>query len=132
MVPSLILTAALTLPTAPVSPVEQRYSDAFHRCMTSSWAGKGSDPAMTDCLSEEYARQDRVLNETYRRVLTRLHSINAQTVLRRSERRWIDDKLQECWSAGKEDEGGTLEKLKIASCFLDTTVRRTIWLESYR
>jgi uncharacterized protein YecT (DUF1311 family) len=131
----LVLLSVLMLPhpanAAPRSPIEQRYTPDYQRCLNTGDAAKGVTLAMLDCMTSEHHRQDARLNQTYAAVMTRLSSAR-KMVLRVSERRWLVDRDAECRRQAKPDEGGTIWSLTMSGCLIDATIQRTIWLERYR
>jgi uncharacterized protein YecT (DUF1311 family) len=66
-----LLPAAIILGTgaahaASKSPVEQRYSATYNRCMASGDAAQGITSGMIDCTEVERNFQDGKLNQTYK------------------------------------------------------------------
>lgn len=111
--------------------VEARYSRDYDRCLKTGDAAKGVTSAMMDCMGSENERQDARLNQAYKMVMTRL-SPKAKGVLRTSQRNWIKQRDARCRAAAAEMEGGSASGLIFSSCFLDETVKRTMWLEKYK
>jgi uncharacterized protein YecT (DUF1311 family) len=126
------LLAALTLqaPAAPVRPcelasIESCYTAAHHACMQREVSTQG----IVACIAAERARQDRALNETYRRVLARLNP-RQRTSLRSAQRAWIAYRDARCLSLYDED-WGTLSRITAADCGLTMTIERTLDLQDH-
>lgn len=135
----LVLPAALALFVLPSpalsqstqSPVEKRYSATFNGCMASGDAAQGITTGILDCYSPEITAQDARLNQAYKMVMARLNAARKAT-LRNSERAWIRTRDAQCSKAMDQYEGGSMGRIALASCMLDETIKRTIWLERYR
>ncbi len=111
--------------------VEARYTKAYKTCMTTGDAAKGIQPAMNGCAGLEAERQDKVLNATYARVMSRLNKA-AQAKLRISERAWIKKSNKTCIEEEAEYKGGSMAPLIWYTCLTNQRIERTIWLEKYR
>lgn len=112
------------------SPVEQRYTQAYSRCLASAEA-QGQTSAVIECNAIETRIQDGKLNQTYKMVMVRLPT-NRQEQLRRDERNWI--KLRNFGCAKEQHDAGvegTLGEQIYSGCILDETIKRTIYLEHY-
>ena len=128
-----LLATPLPASASPATEVEEavsaRYSVEWRRCTD----GAVGDALMMGCISAEGPLQDAALNRVYRALLARLSRAHAAR-LRASQRAWLRNREGYC-------ERGiglplrqwrTLERLRFSGCHLDSTVRRTIWLERYR
>ena len=128
------IVAALTaaVPTvAADTAVQSRYSRDYDRCMSTGEAAEGVTSAMMECNDAEIDRQDSRLNQAYKMVMARLNLDQKQT-LRASERQWIVTRDRNCRKAIGEEEGGSLGRIIYSNCILNTTIKRTMWLEIYR
>jgi len=83
-----------------------------------------------DCISAEYDRQDTRLNETYKAIMAKLPAAE-KIKLRETDRTWLKAVKNRCASAGDDNEGGTLQTLEIADCFLTETAKRADALAKY-
>ena len=112
------------------SAIEQRYSHAYDECMSQEDAKNGVTVALVNCLGQEDERQDLVLNEAYKLVMTRL-TPEQKTTLRDLERTWVKNRIKVCENefAGQD---GTMVNIELANCSLDETIKRTIFLENYK
>jgi uncharacterized protein YecT (DUF1311 family) len=113
------------------SPVEQRYTPAYNRCLAPAEA-QGQTSAVVECNAVETRIQDGRLNQAYKMVMARLPA-NRQEQLRRYERNWIKSRNVAC-AKEQRDAGveGTLGEQIYSGCILDETIKRTIYLEQYR
>ncbi|SFS46897.1 lysozyme inhibitor LprI family protein [Brevundimonas viscosa] len=98
---------------------------AYAACME----GAGGVTALVrECISEEHAQQDALLNEAYRELIGRLDS-EARSDLRNAQRTWIAFRDAECaWRASGET--GTMGPLIIDSCQLGLTTERAARLQT--
>jgi uncharacterized protein YecT (DUF1311 family) len=117
---------------ATVSPeVQARYTKAFKTCTTTGDAARGIQPAMTGCAGLEAERQDKILNTTYGRVMSK-RTKPAQSKLRLLQRNWIKQRDAICQEAQAEYEGGTMAPQVFYTCLANESIKRTIWLERYK
>jgi uncharacterized protein YecT (DUF1311 family) len=126
---SSLLTGCLIVGTAgaalaePAS-VDRLYSKAFNDCMNE--AG-GSTMPTRDCMASEHDAWDRQLNEVYQ-ALTASRTAAQKSQLRDDERGWLKRTKRQCDHAGDDEAGGTLQAVEIDQCYLDETIRRTVYL----
>lgn len=111
--------------------VKARYSNEYNRCMNTGLAADGVTSGIMDCSGNEIRRQDARLNEAYKMVMAR-STPQQKTTLRTSERNWIGQRNKGCEKVTAPLEGGTLAMIIYSGCILDETIKRTIWLESYK
>ncbi len=127
-----VIDSGLAGPAKVDKAVEARYTKAYTTCLNTGDAAAGQNLAMQQCGQDEFARQDAALNTTYAATIKRLTPAK-QTKLRGFERTWANGRDSGCRaSAHKEGGGGTIEGLLYISCRVDTTIRRSIWLEAYK
>jgi uncharacterized protein YecT (DUF1311 family) len=122
--------AAIAAPAvaADQSSVERYYSPSYHACMEG--AG-GVDPEMRSCISAEHERWDGDLNGAYSKVTASLPS-GRKTDLRTEERAWLRHTDRVCSHAGDDNAGGSLQMIEVNECYLNETIRRTLYLRSHR
>ena len=114
------------------TPIEQRYSSTYTRCMNTGDAGQGITSGMIACTETERNFQDGKLNQAYKMVISRLPAIR-QDELRRSERNWIKTRDAICAKElTGEFSGGSMSRVTWLGCLVDETIKRTITLEHYR
>ncbi|WP_434630987.1 lysozyme inhibitor LprI family protein [Chromobacterium sp. CV08] len=116
--PALLL---LFLPAANVLACaeEASYSHHYDRCMDQ--AG-GVTVGMLDCIAAEHARQDKQLNDTYRKLMATLPAKRQQR-LQTAQRLWLKYRAANC-NAYVDPDGGTAESLVAADCELASTSAR--------
>lgn len=111
---------------APASPAAEARAlrDSFAQCIG---AAGGVDPAMQDCIGNEYEYQDGRLNAAYAELKRTLG--DAQMAgLRAAQRQWLRDRDAECvWDAKTE---GSAQRLQANQCRLDATAVRAGELEA--
>ncbi|MCD4502342.1 lysozyme inhibitor LprI family protein [Chromobacterium vaccinii] len=98
---------------------EAMYSHHYDQCMDQ--AG-GVTAGMLDCLSAEHARQDKQLNDTYRKLMAALPAKRQQR-LQVAQRLWLKYRAANC-NAYVDPDGGTAESLVAADCELASTAAR--------
>jgi uncharacterized protein YecT (DUF1311 family) len=96
---------------------------AYESCLDRA---SGVTVSMRECISEEHARQDTLLNEAYRDLMRRLGT-EGQTDLRNAQRAWIAFREAECAYRGS-GETGTIGPVIIDSCWLGFTTERAATL----
>ncbi len=121
-------TPALAQTDAEVSAA---YTPLFDLCMKSGDAARGVTAGMMDCLGSENTRQDARLNHAYKMVMGRLDASRKAT-LRGLQRSWLKERESTCHAAMEELGGGTASAIVYSNCFLDETIKRTLWLKDYR
>lgn len=98
--------------------------DSYATCLQ---AAGGVDPAMQDCIGNEYEYQDGRLNAVYAR-LKRTLGESEMSGLRTEQRGWIADRDAKCvWDAKTE---GSAQRLQANQCRLDATAVRAGELEA--
>lgn len=132
LLPAAIILGTVTAHAASKSPVEQRYSTTYNRCMASGDAAQGITSGMIDCTESERNFQDGKLNQAYKMVMARL-PVSRQDDLRRSERSWIKARDAICAKELTGDfAGGAMSRVTWLGCLVDETIKRTMALEQYR
>ena len=121
--------AALSWPAIaqPVS-VDKAYSKTYNDCMA---AAGGSTMPTRDCISDEHDAWDKQLNQVYQALMASRPSAGQQE-LREGERAWLRREKAKCDHAGDDEAGGSLQNVEIDQCYLDETIRRTLYLQSLR
>lgn len=127
---SLLLMAA-SAPPISRADIQRRYTPAYKACLNSGDAAQGVQYAMNDCANGEYERQDGRLNQAYVMVMRRL-APPAKQKLRVLQREWIKARDRKCTAESSEYQGGSIAPMIFSLCLTDETIRRTLWLETYR
>lgn len=132
LLPAAFVFGIASAHAAAKSPVEQRYTPTYNRCLNTGEAAQGATFAVVECNTNETRIQDGRLNQAYKMVMTRLPA-NRQEQLRQSERNWIKARDAQCSKQAREDGGGgTMGEEIYSGCILDETIKRTMFLEQYR
>jgi uncharacterized protein YecT (DUF1311 family) len=84
---------------------------------------------MKECIAEEMTKQDKRLNNAYKKVLKSLSS-ERQTQLKNAQHAWVAYRDAEC-DYLYDPDGGTLAGVISANCYMDKTAQRATVLESY-
>ena len=122
LVGCLLLVASSVHATAP--SVERYYSKTYNGCMNEA---AGSTLPIRQCMGAEHDDWDKQLNQVYQALIA-TRSGAAKTQLRDDERAWLRRTSHQCDHAGDDEAGGTLQNVEIDQCYLDETVRRTVYL----
>ena len=128
-----LASATMGLPAAAQADpqVDARYTAAFKTCIKTGEAARGVTSAMMSCLGEENDRQDVRLNGAYKAAMKRLGGAQ-KTKLRAGQRAWIGQRDSTCTKTAEEAGGGSMSGIVYSNCFLDETIKRTIWLERHK
>ena len=115
----------MTSEEGPIDPaVQKRYAAEFDACQTHAVSTK----ANVACFGDEFARQDKALNRTWRATLASI-SPKVRTALVTAQRQWVANRDPFCKSRSAEFSGGTIAPVIYANCRVEQTIRRTIWLD---
>lgn len=119
------LMVALPLIALAAAPgVDRYYSKAYNDCMNEA---SGSTLPMRQCMGDEHDAWDKQLNQIYQALMAS-RSAAAKVQLRDDERAWLKRTQHQCDHAGDDEAGGTLQNVEIDQCYLDETIRRTVYL----
>jgi len=80
---------------------------------------------MVGCANDEYAFQDKRLNDVYKTLMSTLPTAE-KTTLRAEERQWVGDKTRRC---KPPRDGGTLAVVEASGCAVEETAKRAAVLE---
>lgn len=133
--PSILILATITTAwpaTAQTrAEVDAAHSPGFARCMENTDAAQGVTAGIMACNGAENLYQDARLNRTYRNAMAH-RDARGKIALRAAQRDWIKRRDATCHQAAYEAGGGSASGIVYSSCFLDETIRRTIWLKNRR
>ncbi|KAA2236424.1 lysozyme inhibitor LprI family protein [Salinarimonas soli] len=101
------------------------YSKAYDACMKKS---SGVTAEMLECSTNELRRYDRLLNDAYNEVQSRLNG-SQKTALRDAQRAWIAYRDSTCSFMSRLGDRGTMALLVDSGCMLQTTAERARWLQ---
>lgn len=123
-----ILAALLVLAASARGAEDVPLSKAFGKCTDKSG---GSDFKVIECLGAEYTRQDKRLNDAYRKLLARLSKQKGEE-LRKVQRVWLAYVEAECaFLYDNEAFAGTADRVDASSCNVTERARRAADLESF-
>jgi uncharacterized protein YecT (DUF1311 family) len=108
--------------------VERYYSKTYSDCMNEA---AGSTLPMRQCMGAEHDDWDKQLNQVYQALMAS-RSAPQKTALRDDERAWLKRTQHQCDHAGDDEAGGTLQGVEVDQCYLDETIRRTVYLRGLR
>lgn len=108
--------------------IEKRYSRDYTQCIDAS---DGMTSEIQDCNGAEIDRQDARLNQAWVMVMRPLGPAK-KTALRTAQRTWIKQRDAKCSRAAAAEGGGSMGDLIYSGCYLDETIKRTIFLENYK
>lgn len=115
-----LMTLAIASACVFANAAPPKRTSEYAKCMK---AAKSVDPAMRDCVSDEFVRQDKILNVTYRRLLDSLDPPRRSQLVD-TQRLWL--KYTEANCAFYDDpEGGTNAKLEAMECTVTARILRT-------
>ena len=77
------------------APPFANLNDAFGRCLEGERAQSGEFPAILDCYTAAYRKEDRRLNAVYRSALSRLSTARRRQTVN-DQRRWIQARDERC------------------------------------
>lgn len=117
-----ILSAVLSFPA--YGKVEPERSAEFARCIKKS---EGVDPAMLDCISAEYSRADKRLNNAYKKLMGLLKP-ERKKQLQEVQRWWLKFTEANCLFYYDPD-GGTAARLSANECSVSARITRSEELE---
>lgn len=109
-------------------PIGDHYTPAFDACLESGGAAQGRTTAQIACIRDELGRQDCFLNKAYQAVMEQRGEAR-RSRLQHEERTWIRQRDRKC-NAAYRQEGGTIDQVLGASCVLEETRKRRVYLES--
>ncbi|WED42370.1 lysozyme inhibitor LprI family protein [Legionella cardiaca] len=93
------------------------------------------DKAMTtlaihECANQEYSYYDKILNDTYKSLLSYL-SPEGKTALVTSQKAWLDYRTKECKLMGLQHEGGSMQAIDEIDCYNTFNKKRIQDLKNY-
>jgi uncharacterized protein YecT (DUF1311 family) len=104
--------------------VDPYYSKTYDACMD---AAGGSTMPTRDCIGAEHDSWDASLNKVYQSLMAS-RAPPQKVELRDDERAWLKRTKTKCDHAGDDEAGGSLQNVEIDQCYLDETIRRTVYL----
>ena len=124
---SLSLWPALVVAAEPPN-VDRYYSKTYNDCMGA--AGGATYPTI-DCMASEHDAWDKEMNRLYLALFSS-RSGPERIRLRDEQRAWLRRETARCDRAGDDEAGGSLQRVEINQCYLDETLRRTLYLRGLK
>jgi uncharacterized protein YecT (DUF1311 family) len=109
--PLLLLTACLAVASAPAFAQQQDLSAEYAKCIEQSG---GTDPGMLDCMGAEEKRQDKRLNDAYKKLMGELNP-ERKKELQEAQRLWLKYVEANC-NFYLDPDGGTAARLAATEC----------------
>jgi uncharacterized protein YecT (DUF1311 family) len=122
----LLLMAFLAIASAPAFAQQDDLSAEYANCIEQSG---GADPAMLDCMGAEEKRQDKRLNDAYKKLMNEL-SAERKKALQDAQRLWLKSMQANC-DFYLDPDGGTAAKLAAAECPVQAKAARATELENF-
>jgi uncharacterized protein YecT (DUF1311 family) len=121
---SLIATLIFASPLQ-VKAEEPKLTHEYSKCIERSGA---VDPKILDCMSAEYIRQDKRLNQAYKKLLNQ-ETPKRKKELQEVQRLWVKYTEANC-DFYYDPNGGTLARQSANQCSIDARASRATELES--
>jgi uncharacterized protein YecT (DUF1311 family) len=122
--PYLLIALLIIAPVHAFGQQEDQYSADWKKCID---AAGGSDSNMKDCNDAEAERQDKKLNEVYKKLMSKLPP-DRKKQLQEVQRLWIKYTDANCGFLDDPD-GGTAARLAASSCLLQARTDKVEELE---
>ena len=113
----------LAIKAKPASSIEETSEEEFDEsqarvdeCMQKD----SSTAGMVGCINAEFAVQDKILNENYKKAMSVLNDENKK-ILKDIQRKWVAYKEAKCAFYPPQ---GTIHRLDAADCYLQMTKER--------
>lgn len=98
----------------------------FSKCIDRAGA---VDPAIVECMSAEFGRQDKLLNQTYKKLLAQLSPVQAKK-LQDAQRLWVRYTESNC-AFYYDPDGGASARQSANQCAIDARASRTKELDNF-
>jgi uncharacterized protein YecT (DUF1311 family) len=125
--PPLLFTAFLAIASAQAFGQEKDLLSAeYSKCIEQSG---GTDPGMLDCIGAEGDRQDKRLNDVYKKLMNKLKP-ERKRALQEAQRIWIKYTEANC-NFYLDPDGGTAARLAASECPVLAKATRVKELENF-
>ena len=84
---------------------------------------------MNRCAEDSYQKTDKVLNDTYAKLMAAVDDPGFKAKLKAAQRSWIQFRDNECTYETADNEGGSIHPMVYAGCLTRLTKERTKTLE---
>lgn len=108
-----------------VEAQQPKLTAEYGKCIDQSGA---TDPKILDCMSDEYDRQDKRLNQAYQKLLAQL-TPERKKALQEVQRLWVKYTEANC-NFYHDPNGGTSARQSAYQCRIDARASRATELES--
>jgi len=126
-IPSLLLMVFVAIGSAQAFGQEADLLSAeYSKCIEQSG---GTDPGMLDCIGAEGKRQDKRLNDAYKKLMNELKS-ERKKELQEAQRLWIKYTEANC-NFYLDPDGGTAARLAASECPVLAKAARAKELENF-
>jgi len=126
---SIVLLSAVLIAagasTAACADENDGYTAAYNKCMDNSG---GVTSEMLSCQDAELKKQDRLLNDAYKKAMKILDD-GQKKQLKEGQKAWLKMRDADAGLMGTLS-GGTMDRLNASSVFLEYTVQRVKFLNS--
>jgi uncharacterized protein YecT (DUF1311 family) len=123
-------TSLLLMPFFAIAPAQafgqENLSAEYSKCIEQSGA---TDPGMLDCAVAEAERQDKRLNDAYKKLMNELKS-ERRIELQEAQRLWLKYTEAHC-NLYLDPDGGTAAKLAASECPVLAKASRAKELENF-
>ena len=123
--PRLLLTACFAVASAAAFAQQQGLSAEYAKCIEQSG---GTDPGMFDCMGAEEKRQDKRLNDAYKKLMDDLNP-ERKKELQEAQRLWLKYVEANC-NFHLDPDGGTAARLAATECPVLAKAARASELEN--
>ena len=121
-------TLKMTPEEGPLDPaIEGRYTRHWKACQKNASITRQN----AACYKAEFARQDAVLNRSWKAALARVRP-GAHHPLILAQHKWIAARDPFCKAVADSFDGGSITPIAYLDCEVEQTIRRAIWLENLR
>jgi uncharacterized protein YecT (DUF1311 family) len=115
----MVIGLALFLSTLPVAAADTEMTQEYSTCLEKS---NGVTVQMMNCTLAETIRQDALLNENYKRLISKL-TTERKNALIEAHRNWIKFRDTNCGFYA-DPQGGSAARLAAHECILNATAQR--------
>ena len=116
---AIVICVAFFWSTIPIAAADTEMTQEYSTCLEKS---NGVTVEMINCTLAETIRQDALLNENYKRLISKL-TTERKNALIEAQRNWIKFRDTNCGFYA-DPEGGSAARLAAHECILNATAQR--------
>ena len=116
---AIVICVAFFWSTLPIAAADTEMTQEYSTCLEKS---NGVTVEMINCTLAETIRQDALLNENYKRLISKL-TTERKNALIEAQRNWIKFRDTNCGFYA-DPEGGSAARLAAHECILNATAQR--------